>query len=232
MKKQQFALLNLPYGNGSLHPVVFADADALLLVDCGYPGALPLLEAELDAHGFDPARLTHLILTHHDFDHMGAAAALKRKYPHIRILAHELEAPYISGELEPLRLTQAKTMQDTLPEGEKEGGLAFMNLLKSVEPVVTDVLLQDGQRLPYCGGLTIVHTTGHTAGHISVVANARNVIAAGDAAVLQDGALIVANPEFAQDRSMAEASLKCLIHGFAHIPLIACCHGGLYQRPE
>lgn len=150
-----FTLLTLPYENGSLHPVVFADKDALLLVDCGYPGALPLLEAELNAHGFDPARLTHLILTHHDFDHMGAAAALKHSYPHIRVLAHELEAPYISGEAEPLRLTQASAMQDALPAHEKQGGLAFMELLKSVEPVTPDALLKDRQRLPYCGGLTI-----------------------------------------------------------------------------
>ena len=223
-----FALLTLPYGNGSLHPVVFTGEDALLLVDCGYPGALPLLESELKAHGFDPSSITHLILTHHDFDHMGAAAALKRQYQHIRILAHELEAPYISGELEPLRLTQARVMQDTLPECKKEDGLAFMKLLKSVEPIAPDVLLKARQRLPYCGGLTILHTPGHTIGHISVLAEALGVIAAGDAAVLQNGALMIANPDFAQDRAQAEASLASI----AHIPMIACCHGGLYKRPE
>ena len=228
----QFALLTLPYGSTSLHPVVFSDEEALILVDCGYPGALPLLEAELKAQGFDPARLTHLVLTHHDFDHMGTAAEFKRKYPHIRILAHELEAPYISGELEPLRLTQARAMQDTLPQAEKEGGLAFMELLQSVEPTAPDILLKDQQRLPYCGGLTILHTPGHTAGHISIVAEAHRVIAAGDAAVLQDGALKGANPEFAQDLFQAEASLALIVHGLTHIPRIACCHGGLYQRPE
>ncbi len=230
--RAEFTLLTLPYGKGSLHPVVFADASGLLLVDCGYPGALPLLEAELNAHGFDPLRLTHLILTHHDFDHMGASAALKRKYPHIRILAHELEAPYISGQLEPLRLTQAKAMQHTLPEHEKEGGLAFIEMLQSVEPIAPDVVMKDRQQLPYCGGLMILHTPGHTAGHISVLAEALGVIAAGDAAVLQDGALIVANPEFAEDLAQAEASLASLTHALTYIPTIACCHGGLYQRPE
>lgn len=232
MKTQtRFVLLTLPYGNGSLHSIVFSDEEALVLVDCGYPGALPLLEAELKTHGLDPTRLTHLILTHHDFDHMGAAAELKRKHPHIRILAHALEAPYIGGELEPLRLTQARAMQDALPECEKEGGLAFMELLKSVEPVTPDILLSDRQRLPFCGGLTILHTPGHTAGHICVVSEALGVIAAGDAAVLQDGTLTVANPDFAQDRAQAGHSLA-LLRKFGHVPLIACCHGGVYERPE
>ncbi|HWR24122.1 MAG TPA: hypothetical protein VN366_11670 [Feifaniaceae bacterium] len=52
-----FALLTLPYGEGELHPVVFADEETLVLTDCGYPGALPLLEAGLKAHGFEPPRL-------------------------------------------------------------------------------------------------------------------------------------------------------------------------------
>ncbi len=227
-----FTLLTLPYGNAGLHPVVFADDGAVILLDCGYPGALPLLESELHAHGFEPAQLTHLILTHHDFDHMGAAAELKRKYPRIRILAHMLEAPYISGQLEPIRLTQAKAMQHALPELEQAGGLAFMELVRSVEPVQPDLLLQDGDTLPYCGGLTILHTPGHTEGHISVVAKELGVIAAGDAAVLAGNALIVANPEFAQNLRQAEASLDRLMQEYAHIPMIACCHGGLYQRPE
>lgn len=225
-----FTLLTLPYGESSLHAVVFSDKDTLLLIDCGYPGALPLLEAELRAHGLDPARLTHLILTHHDFDHMGAAAELKRKYPHLKILAHEIEAPYINGTLEPLRLTQAKAMQDTLPESEKEGGLAFIKMLRSVESVTPDVLLTHKQHLPCYGGLTILHTPGHTVGHICVINESLGVIAAGDAAVLQDGALMVANPDFAQDRAQAEHSVS-LLEKLTHIPLIACCHGGMYERP-
>jgi glyoxylase-like metal-dependent hydrolase (beta-lactamase superfamily II) len=44
-----------------------------------------------------------------------------------------------------------------------------------------DTLLQDGDELPVLGGLRIVHTPGHTAGHIALHLPQLGVLIAGDA---------------------------------------------------
>ena len=227
-----FVVLSLPFGEGSIHPVVFFDETSMLLIDCGYPGAFPALQAAFSAAGLMMDRLTHLFLTHHDHDHMGTAAECKRRFPHIQIVTHALEAPYVDGTEEPLRLKQAKALQQTLVENQQASGLAFMDYLRTVEPVTPDALVQDRDTLPVCGGIQVLHTPGHTAGHSALLSSALGVIAAGDAAVIENGALITANPEFAENLTQAEASLSLLLHTYACIPTIACCHGGLWTRQQ
>ena len=99
---KSYWLLDLAYPwNGTvqhLHPVLLPGDTDTVLVDCGYPGSLELLEAELAARGASLAQVTKLVLTHQDDDHMGAAAELKERYPALQILASETEALYISGE--------------------------------------------------------------------------------------------------------------------------------------
>lgn len=47
-------------------------------------------------------------------DHIGSLAELKRTYPAMEIIAHELEKPYIDGTNKSLRLEQAESTLDTL----------------------------------------------------------------------------------------------------------------------
>lgn len=66
------------------------------------------------------------MLTRQDDDHMGAAAALKAKYPALQVLASPEEAPYIVGRKKNLRLQQAEALQDLLPEERKTWGGAVL----------------------------------------------------------------------------------------------------------
>lgn len=52
--------------------------DALVLVDCGYPGSAAAVVAAVRDAGEDPARLSLVIATHGHHDHYGAAADLRR----------------------------------------------------------------------------------------------------------------------------------------------------------
>ncbi|WP_460377785.1 MBL fold metallo-hydrolase, partial [Paraclostridium bifermentans] len=108
------------------------------------------------------------IITHHDFDHMGSAAELKSKYPNMKILASEKDEKYISGKEKSLRLQQAESIYDSLPEEQKEWALNFQKTLKSVENVDVDMVLNDGDKFNCCGGVEIIETPGHMPGHISI----------------------------------------------------------------
>ena len=226
-----YLVLKLPFSFGgvsdAVYPVILRDEQNLVLVDCGYLGFLPKLEAAMVEQGLSCAALTHVFITHHDHDHMGCLSSLKQTYPHIRVIASATEVPYIAGELPSLRLVQAEAMQPSLPDEQKPFGEQFIRMLRQIEPVMVDQAVQDGDVLDFCGGCEVVATPGHTAGHMSLYLPSLGVCIAGDAAVLEHGALIVANPEYAQDLLQAERSLERIRQlGANHI---VCYHGGTYR---
>ncbi len=207
-----------------IHPVVLKDDKSMVLIDCGYTGFLPKIEQAMDEKHLDCRDLTHVLITHQDHDHIGALYDLKQKYPQVQIIASKSESPYISGKLKSLRLEQAEAMQAGLPEEQKPFGLAFCKILKNVHPVEVDLEVTDGDVLDWCGGCTIVGTPGHTPGHISVFVSQPKVMITGDAAALENGELVIANPQFTLDIKEAEESLHKIMASGAK--RIICYHGG------
>ena len=225
---EQTIILSLPFcfsGNeDTIHPVVLVDDTHVVLVDCGYTGSLPALEHAFEHNGLCINRLTHVFITHHDHDHMGALAALKEKYPHVRVLAGGEEAPFITGERKSLRLQQAEELQERLPEAQKQFGEAFLSVLRNVLPANVDETVKDGKVFPWCGGCMAVATPGHTPGHFSLYVKKIGDLITGDAAAIENGVPVVANPQFTLDLAQAQASLQKLFE-FGAKRLI-CYHGG------
>ncbi len=224
--------LTAPFGGveNTVYPTLLLDDENAILIDCGFTGSLPSLESELRLHGLSVRRLTGLVLTHHDHDHMGAAAAIKRTNPEIIVYASPAEAPYISAQEKPLRLRQAEQMQETLPPAQRDFGEAFCAMLRRVEPVAVDRFLHDGDRLSWCGGCRIVATPGHTPGHISLFMEKDSIVVTGDAIALEDNQPVVANPQFTLDPEQAEQSLEKLLSMKA--ASYYCYHGGVYSPAQ
>ena len=195
----------------AIHPVLLVDDKSMVLVDCGFSGFLPAIEQAALGHGLDLHNLTHVIITHHDHDHMGALHALKSKYPKVRVLSSREEEPYICGREKSLRLVQAENRQAELPDDQKAFGQAFIKLLRSIQPQAVDDTIQDGDVLPFCGGVHVIATPGHTPGHISLYIPKHKVLIAGDAAVLENGRVAIANPAFTLDMEAAQESLKKIL---------------------
>ena len=93
-----------------IYPVIIEDEKEAILVDCGYPNFLPVIEKEAIVRGIDIKKLSKIIITHHDFDHMGSLATFKRKYLSIKVLASIDDEKYINGSKKSLRLQQAEDM--------------------------------------------------------------------------------------------------------------------------
>lgn len=222
--------IDMTYGDikDRIHPVILSDEVNCVLVDSGYVGSLPRLEEALRNNNILPEAITHIILTHQDHDHVGAAASFKKKFPNVRILASTEEAPYITGASKSLRLEQAEQLQKYLPEDMQEFGRSFCRLLRSVEPVQVDQLLSNDEQLPLCGGCQVISTPGHTPGHISLYLTEWDTIIAGDAIALSDGKPVIANPQFTLDLERANASLNQLLDHPAR--KIICYHGGVFVK--
>lgn len=210
-----------------ISPVFIQDESDTILVDCGYPEFLPKIEQLAARHHISIASITKIIVTHHDMDHMGSLAALKRAYPEVTVIAHELDAPYIAGKRKSLRLAQVESTWGELSTEDKQGAEQLKRLLQSVEPAPVDQTVRDQERLDFCGGMEIIHTPGHMPGHISLYLPASKTLIAGDAVVIQEGKLAIANPEFTLDLDEAVRSVRRLLA--YDIDQLICYHGGLYK---
>lgn len=229
---RRLEILDLKYNFGEmeqhLFPVVLFGSHDIVLIDCGYPGSLNLLEKQLREHNIQPEDLTKLVLTHQDDDHMGAAAELKEAYPLIKISASHTEAPYISGTLKNLRLQQGESLQDKLPEDQKAFGEQFCSRYRNLRTVPVDEPLFSKDRFDWGGGCEIIESPGHTPGHISIRLLDNEYMITGDAAVVEGNRLMIANPEYCLDSVAANCSLEILIQ--CHCRQYICYHGGILRR--
>jgi glyoxylase-like metal-dependent hydrolase (beta-lactamase superfamily II) len=224
----KLTVLKINFNSNSIFPVIISDEQEMVLIDCGYPGFLPLLKDTAEKEGLDFNKLTKVIITHHDFDHMGALAQIKKEYPNIKILSSAEEEKYISGKEKSLRLQQAEDLYDQLPESEKENARNFHKMLESVENVKVDLGLQDKQFLDWCGGIEVITTPGHMPGHISIYLKETKTLIAGDALVVENGKLMIANPQYTLDMQKAKESIRKLMS--YEIDTILCYHGGVCRE--
>ncbi|ENJ9653108.1 MBL fold metallo-hydrolase [Clostridium botulinum] len=211
-----------------IFPVILSDEKENILIDCGYPNFLSLIKITAKANGIDISKLTKIIITHHDFDHMGTLAEFKREYPHIKILASIDDEKYISGKEKSLRLQQAESIYDKLPEEEKKSAKEFQDFIGTIENVPVDVCLRDKDSFSFCGGVEIIATPGHMPGHISIYIKDSKTLIAGDALVVEDDKLTIANPQYTLDIISAKNSIKKLLN--YEIDKIVCYHGGVYTK--
>lgn len=208
-----------------IYPTLIWDETTAILVDTGMPGQLNQIEDAMKPLGLSLTQLKTVILTHQDIDHIGGLPNLLQAVHHkIDVLAHEADKPYIEGDKPPLKMTPERVakMLESLPEAERA---AAEKLFGTPPRAEVDRTISDGEILPFCGGITVIFTPGHTPGHISLYLHQSKVLVTGDAIVSQDGKLFGPNPQNTPDMAQAKASLKKFTN--FDVQTIICYHGGL-----
>ncbi len=222
--------LNLTGAWSIINPVVIHDPEGAILVDAGYPGHLAALTEHLGAAQVPLSRLRQVIITHHDLDHIGSLAALKSaRNGELQVLAHAGEVPYIQGELPPVKQTperraEREALFNALPDDVKP---LVKGILSPPAPTVVDRIVADGEELPHGGGVVVIHTPGHSPGHICLYHKRSRSLIAGDALNVVEGRLTGPNPAYTPDFSAALASLAKLAD--FDIETVLCYHGGIYR---
>ena len=221
---ENIALITLGRVAGSdLNLVLVWDDKNLVLIDAGVPGQTEEICGAISKLGFKAENLTHMVITHQDYDHVSCVLDLKKLAPNMQVIAHAEETPYIDGTKLPIKLEARLKEYDSLPEGDK----VFVDAWKDTyekHPIPVDCEVHDGEVFDICGGMEFVHVPGHTPGHIAVYLKKSRIIVCGDAANIANGKVAGSNPIFTQDMDMANKSLDKIV-GYDLSGLVAY-HGG------
>ena len=212
-----------------VYPVVLKDENGLYLIDCALPHFLPVIEDAFQKRGLQMQDIKKIIITHHDHDHMGALYEILEKYPSIEVLCSKEQAPYISGEKKSLRLLQVEEVYEMASPQEKEGMKGFINMIQSVQYIskANINIIQDNEILPICGGVKVILSDGHMPGHISLYLEKNRTLISGDALVLEERTLCIADETFVLNKEKEiEAIQKFCDY---EIEKIICYHGGEYE---
>lgn len=176
--------------------------DELTLVDTGLKGSQGCIVRAVQGLGYNPSAITKVVLTHCHLDHAGGIAAIKRATG-ASVLAHRIEARFISRK-EPLPYRK-----HIISPKSWLLHLLFMPLLR-YEGVFVDNLLDDGSTLNALGGLEVIHTPGHSPGHVCLYSSERQILFPGDILTVKDGRLVLPGKTYANDLDQAFRSLNRL----------------------
>ncbi len=152
------------YGIGMayVNAYLLAEEEGLTLIDSGLPNRKETILRALSEIERSPEELKHIAITHHHVDHTGSLAALVEASG-AEVWVHPLEAPIVRGE-EPVPNPNPKSILGKIVHP-LIGRLPAYRLT----PAQVDHEVADGEELPIGGGLKVVHTPGHTPGHIVVL---------------------------------------------------------------
>lgn len=195
------------------------DAGELTLIDTGYEGSEAAILGALAGLGHQPADVRHIILTHLHPDHAGSAAPLHQATG-APVYAHPLDAALIR---------EGRGMRPVVPGTGIPGIIGrFMAPPDAtpIPPCPVEHEPEDGDELPIAGGLRVIHTPGHAAGHIALLWAAHGgVLIAGDVASNVAG---LGSPIVYEDRAEGEAA-QARLGNFA-FEVAVFGHGGPIKR--
>jgi len=228
MPLRKLELTKSVMGNTStFHPALIYDDNAAALADTGLPGTFGQLREQVELAGVPLDRLSQVILTHQDIDHIGGLPELAhgREKP-LEVRAHAADKPYIDGT-KPLIKLNAQRLA-ALTQGLTDGELArFERMFSPATAPNVNRTLADGDTLDVDGGVVVIHTPGHTPGHVSLYHRRTKTLIAGDAMVVSEGRLMGPAPAMTPDMDSALRSLGKL--AAFDIERVLCYHGGWFE---
>lgn len=205
--------LGVPKGFES-HAFLIDDGHALTLIDTLFDADARLIVDQIRAIGRTPADLKHIVLTHAHRSHLGGLATLKR-LSGATVYSHAWEADIIAGERAAQQVSWRP--QDPLVTYHFQIG-NNLNIAKH-KPCQVDRMVTDGDLI---GPLLVIHTPGHTPGHLAFWMPTPRILFCGDA-VVTSPKFMAGWPGFVLNKRRHAASLQRMA-GF-NAEILAFGHG-------
>ncbi|WP_336776751.1 MBL fold metallo-hydrolase [Paenibacillus sp. MMO-58] len=219
-------MLELDLGPMTVCPTILFDKDEWVLVDTGMPGSAPTIIELAKQAGIGEQKLNNILLTHQDIDHIGGLPGFKADNPELVVYAHEDDRAVIDGKKPMLKASPERlaALLGALPVVARS---QFEATFIYPTGANVDRTMADGENLPFGGGITVIHTPGHTPGHVSLYHQPSKTLIAGDAMVVANGELNGPREAVTPDMASALQSLKKLKD--FDIETVICYHGGVFK---
>jgi len=212
--------------NVVIFPTLIQNGRRNYLVDCGYEETFDEFELGLKGLGINIEDLTGIIITHDDIDHLGGLHLFKRKNKNLKVYSSLIEKDSVSGKIKSERLVQAKSLLENVADEHKTWALNFIQKLEKIRRFNVDETFKD--RDHFENDITVIHTPGHTKGHISLFYKKEKTLIAGDAMIIENDTFNLANPAFTLNVKVAIKSIEKIIH--LNPIKIICYHGGTMEN--
>lgn len=196
---------------GYANVYLYVEETGLTLVDTGIPGREEKILAYIrETLSLKPEALRRILITHADWDHAGSAQAL-----------HEATGATIFAGEETAEYLQRGKSPPHMPRPVQFFVDRFVGFTPLPEASLT--VVADGDTLPFCGGLGVFFTPGHTPDHHAFYSAETGIIFAGDSLGTRSGKLGLSAEFITADTVAARQSARRLL---ALSPAVfACGHG-------
>lgn len=179
-------------------------SEEIILVDTGRPGQGKAILNELKSMNIKPEDIKHILITHHDIDHIGNLALLEEETG-ASIWASKEDIPYIYGEKN------------------REGIKRFLSFIFRIKkPGKINPFPEDHK----IGDISVIPTPGHTPGHVCLVY--KDVLFAGDLVRTSKGQIEPMQSFINWDTDLSRESIKKV--GYLPFKWICPAHGGPVKR--
>ncbi len=206
---------------GYVNSFLIAEEDGITLIDSGLKGNDRKIGRALRELSRKPQQVSNILLTHHHADHVGSLASLLASSG-AAAWAHPIDAPIIAGDKPRPGPNKSSLMGLTL------GPIAYRLPQNHPPPARTNRDATDGTIIPVAGGVQVIHTPGHTMGHVSFLMPGHGgVLFAGDAVGHMFGKVAKPLGMFTEDMDAAKESIVKL----AALEFDTACfgHGGVLK---
>ena len=211
---------------------LFAGTRAALLFDTAITRAVTAhVVPYLRRTGVDPARIRYVINSHCDWDHHGGNGAVRDLVPAAALCCHELDRPLI----EDADLLFASRYDELAADGITEPAQTRLFVAANTRQVPMDLGLSGGERFCLGSGWSVdlLHTPGHSRGHVSIYDPRSRSAVVGDAVLGSAVPLADGRPAFPPTYRYLDTYLATIqrLQGIAPDRLLTA-HYPVFTGPE
>lgn len=200
-------------GSATVNSFLINSSEGITLIDTGIQNNVAKIYKAIEDIGKTKTDIKQIIITHLHPDHCSAAAEIQNELG-ISVFAHPLDA-----ELMHLGIGSRPY---TITKGFKFWLMSKLFLKKGdlkINPIKNITELANNQLLPILSGIKIIHTPGHSAGHIVCLLEKESLLIAADVCAnfgSLDYSIFYENPTTALQTLKSIAAIEFEIACFGH----------------